>query len=452
MATLHLNGSVLIVKYLYDNNGSPYYQRRVPRDLVNRFGKTKLAIALDPAHGSPAIQVQRIARKHDALFKAFRNDPNLAVSEQKLAALTLLDNFGLSEGAAQERLDPRFDEAAIYDDQPHLSEFHDYLIDLQRDGKLTNVDKLAFRALQGPLPVSLSEMPQIYFEHHKRGSDPIWRKKQLQYWDKLVNFLGDIPAESVSRERAREYRAHREAQGLKSQSVQKDLNIVKAVFRVCIRELPLKITNPFDGLTATAHGMDAEKRPSLTLAELLTVIDSAVRRSDEIRRIALACALTGARIGEVVGLRKEDCKFSGKVPYVSFVEYGARRLKTRNSIRDVPVLPILLSELKRQVAECGDSGALFPRYNDMKSAPKASGASAAVNKWFREELEISKTAHSLRHSMADLLREAEVTEDLREELLGHGRQKSADNYGLGRSLDKKLGAVRAAYGLIESSE
>jgi hypothetical protein len=49
MATLQLNGSVLIVKYLYDNNGSPYYQRRVPSDLQVRFGRTKLAIGLDPA-------------------------------------------------------------------------------------------------------------------------------------------------------------------------------------------------------------------------------------------------------------------------------------------------------------------------------------------------------------------------------------------------------------------
>jgi len=451
MASLRINGSVLIVKYLYDNNGSPYYQRRVPDDLRNRFRKSKISIALDPANGIPAMQVQRLAKKHDLLFKALRNNPDQPLADEKLAALTLLDNFGLKPGDARERLDPRFDKAAEFDDQPHLSGFFDYLIELQREGRLTSSEKLALKAIQGPLPVSLSEMPEIYFEHHRRGSEPLWRKKQLQYWSKLVAFLGDVPAESVDRNKARAYRSHRESLGLKSQSVQKDLNIIKAIFGVCIRELPLSMDNPFDRLNSTGAGIDAEQRVPFTTEELRLVIDSACARSDEIRRIALTCALTGARLAEVVGLRKSDLKISGELPYFSLVNYGARRLKTRNSIRDVPMVPLLVNELQKQQKDSGGSEALFPRYNDMKLAPKASGASAAVNKWLRDELHIEKTAHSFRHSMADLLREAGVTEDLREELLGHGKQKASDNYGLGRSLDKKMNAMKAAYRLMKAS-
>ncbi len=448
MALLRVNGSVLIVKYLYDNNGSPYYQRRIPDDLRILFRKSKLSIALDPSNGPAAIQVQRLAKSHDALFRALRNNPDQPVAEEKLAAFALLDNFGLKPGDADYRLDSRFDEAARFDDQPHLSEFHDYIIDLKREGRLTKADKLAYKALQGPLPVSLSEMPRVYFDHHRRGSESVWRKKQLEYWEKLVDFLGDIPAESVDRDKARAYRSHRESLGLKSQSVQKDLNIIKAIFNVCIRELPLHIKNPFDGLNATGGGKDAQQRSPLTVEETKLLIESALMSSDEIRRIALTCALTGARIGEVVGLRKSDCNFAGKVPYLSFVEYGERRLKTRNSIRDVPIVPLLLSELKKQMlaSQCEES--LFPRYNSMTAAPRSSAASAAMNKWLKEALSIPKTAHSLRHTVADLLRNADVPEDLREELLGHGRQRSGDIYGLGASLRKKIDCLNQAFALI----
>ncbi len=444
MARFQFGGSVLIVKYLCDNNGRPYYQRRIPDDLRVRFGKKKLSIPLDPAQGAPAIQVQRLAKSHDALFKALRQDPNLSMTEEKLAALAILQQFGLEPGVGQQRLDPRFDEAAQYDDQPFLSEFHDELSELLRSGKFTNAHRLAYKALEGPLPILLSEMLPIYFEHHRRGAESVWKKKQEQYWQKLVHYFGDISALSVDREKARAYRSHRESLGLKSQSVQKDLNIVRAVFEVCIREVPLKMTNPFEGLSATAHGQDAKRREPFSLDELQRLVSAALHRSDDIRRIALACALTGARIGEIVGLRKCDCKFDVRVPYVEFVEYPNRRLKTANSVRKVPVVVPLRAELEKQLEEDTNSEALFPRYNRLEALLNASGASAAVNKWIRDDLGLHKTAHSLRHTMADLLREAGVTEDLREELLGHGRQKSADTYGLGRSLNLKIDALNAA--------
>jgi hypothetical protein len=41
MAVIQLLGQRLIVKYLYENHGSPYFQMRVPEDLCERFGGRK---------------------------------------------------------------------------------------------------------------------------------------------------------------------------------------------------------------------------------------------------------------------------------------------------------------------------------------------------------------------------------------------------------------------------
>ncbi|MGA1727827.1 MAG: hypothetical protein ACO38U_06175, partial [Burkholderiaceae bacterium] len=62
MAALELLGQRLIVKYLYDNHGSPYFQMRVPEDLFERFGRRKkISIARRVEDGRPSIEVQRLA-------------------------------------------------------------------------------------------------------------------------------------------------------------------------------------------------------------------------------------------------------------------------------------------------------------------------------------------------------------------------------------------------------
>ena len=90
MAKFIINQSTLIVKYLFNNHGQAWYQRRVPNDLQERLGRTKFNIKLDPAAGQPIALVQRLAKEHDALFKSLRDNPTLTIPEKKLAALAIL--------------------------------------------------------------------------------------------------------------------------------------------------------------------------------------------------------------------------------------------------------------------------------------------------------------------------------------------------------------------------
>lgn len=137
--------------------------------------KKTFSIALGPHQGSPAIQVQKLAKGHDALLKALREHPNLALTEERLATLALLQSFGLKPGAGNERLNP-WDPGAEFNDQPDLSDFHDFLIDSDRAGGLSRSEEFALKALQGPLPVLLSELPGVYFDIHARGQEEKFRK------------------------------------------------------------------------------------------------------------------------------------------------------------------------------------------------------------------------------------------------------------------------------------
>lgn len=446
MAKLQIHDTLLIVNYLTNNNGRPYYQRRIPADLQSRFGKQKFSIRLDPASGSPAIQAQRLAKSHDALFKALRLHPDLTLSEEKLAVIALLQNFGLEQGDANRRL-AFWEPAAKYDDTPHLNEFHDLLIEISRERDLTKVEHFALDALKSPLPVTLSELPEIYLDVHKRGKDEIFRKKTAEYWKKLMDYCGDMPLESFSREQAKGFKDHREAQGIKTQSIQKDINIIKAIFAAGIRELSLAIRNPFEHVSPANLGKDTSRKPVFDKDELKLIFERSLEQGDEIRRIILLQLFSGARLGEIVGLRKEDCKLDGKLPFMQFQEYGKRTLKNRNSARDVPLIPICVDLIRKQAGEAKGIY-LFPRYNDGKSAPKAGSASATINKWLSDNLEIEKTTHSFRHTMKDLFRNADITEDVSEQILGHGAQTISQRYGRGLAMAKRLEALEKALGLV----
>lgn len=447
MALLRLaNQTCLIVKYLYDNNGLTYFQIRIPNDLRVRFdGKTKIAIPLHQENGAPVIQVQRLGKSYKAIFRAMRADPNLGSSDQKLAALALLHKYDLKVGDGTVRLEP-WDPAAQYDDQPHLAPLLDEIIDISRERPLQEHEKLALRALQGPLPTTLSELLEVYFQNHKRGRDNAFRKATGVYWGKLVEFASDIPLEALDREKAKAYVHARLEEEVTRATVEKELKIFRAIINKGIKELNLKVSNPFLDITIPdGLGLESKERIKFTVEEHRTAIRAAIEANDELRTIVLVAAFTGCRIGEAVGLRVRDCHLTTETPHLSFEEYGARRLKTKNSIRRVPVLPPLKRALESQIGRLGDSEAIFPSYNDMENEPASDSASAAANKWLKKHASSHKTMHCFRHSVTDLLRNASVNEELRREITGGGRQFHADRYGEGVALENKYHALEIAF-------
>jgi integrase len=446
MAILTIGHSRLIVKYLYDNNGRPYFQIRVPDDLREQFGgKRKVSIPLREEDGAPAIQVQRLAANHKAMFKAMRKDPSLSMADQKVAALTLLQKFGLKEGDGEIKLEP-WEEGYQYDSQPHLNDFMDYIIEAKREGELTAVQQLAYRALKTKLPTSLSEMLPVYFDHHDKGKDLKYRKKTKHYWDRLLRYAGDISASQFDRQMANGYVVWRSRDDVTRATIIKEINILRAVFTTANGELSLGLPNPFEKIKIPKGvGRASVDREVATKDEIRLVIDTAKKSLDDIRMMAILLACTGCRFSEIVGLRTEDFKLHGDIAYIHITPYGKRSLKTKNSTRLVPLIDLARRALTGYLQKTRADGAVFPRYNNLNEAPSSDAANVVINDWIKSVLDEQKTTYAFRHAFIDLLRDAGVTEDVRTELTGQSRQVMEDRYGLGYSLERKLGAIRDAY-------
>lgn len=448
------NNSILNVKYLVDNNGSPYYQRGIPKDIRGRFGLSLIKLRLEPKPGnSLAKQVQTLSASHAALFESLRRNPDLIATKEKLLSL-LYAQYRTSIDRVEDGL---VDSAS--DEEEDLIDTETFLLShpaKEAAGRATAQDRMAYQVLQPTLPMVLSEALKIYFNNHPKGRSEAYRAAVGIHWNKLIEILGDVPLISLSRGQARKYRDVRLSQfkdrdckiPIKSTTVLREINQIKAVISRVFREEEIDMRNPFESLDIPGLGSDSKKRESLSAKELNLLINSAKGHLDEIRRIIVIQAYTGARISEIAGLRVSDF-IDKKIPYISICSYGERTLKTKQSERDVPLvgLALLAAQIQVTMLEKGET-VLFPRYCNKEGNVKSEAVSAVVNQYIRS-VGIDKTNHCLRHTMRDLLRDANITSDIAHELGGWGSQVIGDRYGKGFGMQAKQEAMIKGFSKIK---
>ena len=428
MAKLKIGTITIIVNGFSLNNGLPYFQRAIPTRHQARLGKKTIKIRLLEEHGIYALQCHRLTEQHNALFKAMDIDPLLTPTENKLAAIALLATHGLSPKDAKPIVSRPSDWVGTFDETPHINDFLD--AELPIGITHSSLALTARDALFNGLPVLLSEAFSVYLDNHKKSDDKRFQKAQKIHWDKLVNFTGDIALEAFARDQAKSFRDHRLQVGIKPVSVKREIATIKAIFEKTIVELSLTMKNPFENLTI--RGAEVEgRRPSFTKEELSKLIETAIIKDDERRRLFLCLALTGARLAEIVGLRKQDVEFDKEAIFI--VPHASRSLKTANSKRLVPMHPLARQALLKQI-ETSNSQYVFSSYASDVSV-NADSVSAMLKKWIASVLPgTTKTSHSMRHTMADLLREANAPDAIKNAIGGWSNTQSvAEHYGEGHS-------------------
>jgi len=442
MTKLKVGSITLIVNGYYINNGRPYFQRAVPADLRKRLGKSKIAIALKPEHGHVALQCQRLSEKWAALFKAMRNDPALTPSEVKQAAITKLALFGLKAGDGNYEMPMPYGHEGTYNTQPHLEAFEDAIeVDFRRGDPVAIA---AYEALRKPMPVLLSEAFAIYLDNHQKGNDSAFKDSQSQHWTKFIALTGDIPLITLNREHAKEYRDHRLNTGVKAATVKRELNTLMAIVNKAFAELTINQKNPFEQLTIhkTATNTSTEKQP-YSREEITKLLSQARALNDERRRIVIVLALTGARLAEIVGLRRKDVDLINNS--IQIASHESRSLKTSASARTLPLLPMALEAIEKQLSDhTGDF--VFPSYAS-KTEVKADSASAALNKWAKTIVnEPNRTMHSFRHALRDQLRAVNCPDAVSKAIGGWSEGNDvSSSYGLGYELDVKRKWLTKAY-------
>ncbi len=439
------NGTLTIaVKGYTVNNGLPYFQRAVPTALKQRFGKATIKIPLRAENGNFLVQCHRLYNSWSALFRAMAEDSSLVPPEIETAALLLVNQGGLKPGDGLNELTRPEGWTGSFDPTPHMSAFSDHLEEIF-SGKPNAVTNAAFRALQGPFPVRLSEAFAIYLDNHPKGGDRKFQESQRQHWEKLVALVGDKAVEQLTRQDARDYRDRRLEGGVAPSTVQREINVLRAVLNKAIREIPLNVKNQFEGLTVPHGNRNAKDREGYSRREVQQLVSQALLLDDERRRIVVVLALTGARLAEIVGLRKQDVDLRRGCLLIR--EHSSRSLKTPASKRDIPLLPIALEVVKRQL-EGSKGNFLFPSYAS-KTSVNSDGASAALNKWARK-LVAEKSMHSFRHTLRDQLRAVSCQEAISKEIGGWSSTHDVSvGYGTGYPDDLKRDWLARAYAWLK---
>jgi integrase len=150
---------------------------------------------------------------------------------------------------------------------------------------------------------------------------------------------------------------------------------------------------------------------------------------------------TGARLSEICNLRRPFIHVGPKdnIPHIRVRPVG-RQLKSKNAIRDVPLIGVALEAMRRN-----PDG--WPQYRD-----NAAAASKEINRWIKrllpadadviesdDENREGTCLYGLRHTFKDRLREVRAEDEMKVALMGQdvGNTGKTPDYGNGYSLEIK---------------
>jgi integrase len=179
------------------------------------------------------------------------------------------------------------------------------------------VDKEALRLLRGePKPILLSDALARYLSEHKRGQDSRFARDATRAIRGVLQTAGDKPLKAYTRDDARTIRdslalCHATA------TVRRRLGTIVAVFNHGRREFDISCGNPFEKLAIAREGLDAKTRLPFSRDEIARIAAACQKEDDDLRWIISLLLSTGARLGEIVGLRRADVILDCQVPHIA---------------------------------------------------------------------------------------------------------------------------------------
>ncbi|WP_417667580.1 site-specific integrase [Pseudidiomarina sp.] len=254
----------------------------------------------------------------------------------------------------------------------------------------------------------LSEVASEYLELKQIAPKPIELAVQA-----LCEVAGDRDISAYTRDDSKAFANLLQCRGNSSGTIRRRTNSICALLNYGFAELEIEKRNPFSRLIIKNEGQDRKKRGTFTKEQLQQGYEEALSSQSSIRLLMPILGETGCRLGEVVGLRVEDIDLDQEVIHIR--PNPMRRLKTTGSERSLPLVGYGLEAMREALRQSGD-GWLYPRYIH-EDGCRATHASNALNKWLKARFD-GLTAHSLRHTMRDRLREVEAPLELIDQIGG----------------------------------
>lgn len=415
------------------------YRRRVPkrlkqviskREFKKKLGATEReGLAAYPAfHASVERQIKdadrKIALGQAADRGALTDKEAFRVAAERVSDMALEGVPWLVRQELADHFLEKYDRDPDTLDPVGVSDVDRHYVNIVRNGA---------EALPEPSPTT-EDARKLYIEEKLGGEDSEENIKTVQrvnrVFSALREALGKDPAlSSLKREDARTVRDHMLSQVKsngevkKPSSVKRELSIIKAALNHAIKEMDLvgKAVNHFNDLEIPTKGApqnEGRERDPLPPKVLHGVRTGIIERANsDLSRIWRVLEGTGCRLAEVSGLRVEDVDADGELPHIRVEWHENRRVKTKASIRHIPLVGDALEAVKDALNDANNGPMLFPRY---AHAGGPTAASKSLMKYVRKVSDNKKhVVHSLRHNMSDNLMLAGVDERTANLILGH---------------------------------
>ena len=371
-------------KYLYQKRDVFYFSKQVPRDLKHHYAKDRIVVSL----------------KTKSIKEAYHLSQNMLLKLNQYWFTLRINNNDITIIPTQ--------------------------VTQQNSPK---------RA-QNP---TLSDALQTYFKLKGVGKGEIFFRASRRAVKDVIYLLKDRSLDAYSTTDAAHFRDHLMSRGLVTSTVKRVFAIIRAIINLSIQEHGLSCKNAFSK-TYIPDLEDAIKRQPIPIEIIRKIQKECVLVNDPNRWLIALISDTGMRLSEALGLRVEDLQIENKVPYVSIEPNSARKLKTKSSKRQIPLVGLSFWAAQQIVKNVNDEFA-FPHYT-IKDYCHTNSASAALNKWLKSRVPDLCVIHSFRHSMRDRLREINCPSEVIDEIGGWSNHNMGNKYGLGFKILQKYEWVK----------
>ncbi len=478
------------IPYVEKITGSPNlrYKRRVPPDVRGVLGVTLWTESLGTASEREAARLASVLRvKHDREIDAARGVLALAPEErERIDAAGGIAGF-LQDLDEQARDAKRLDSESEYmrdvaglrpietafgvwrdpvevsgddDDAPDPIKARIKIAALEAEAQAIR-DQLArdavLTAKVGPLhptPPALAETLEALpadgdratlgtiLELWKAAKRPVAANQFEVPVREFEQLHGQRLLPQIQKKHVRQFRDHLAKSELRESTAAKHFRCIKTLLKHAVSEGFLE-NSPAEGIQwqhekKKVSESGAEARRTLTVSEikaLLAKVDSLPkdRVKQDVAWFSKLLLWTGARPEEIAQSSPTDVAELHGVWCLRIHDAGDRKLKNRSSMRDVPIHPKLIESGFLAFVDARKGGEL------LFSSLKADGRGRVYQRMQRRLSRLIRgvisdervVPYSFRHTFRDMLRVAEVPQDVGDRLMGHtspGR-KISEGYG-----------------------
>lgn len=213
----------------------------------------------------------------------------------------------------------------------------------------------------------------------------------------------------------------------------KKWSLLNALFNTAVNNRLLPVS-PMAGITLPKPKMPSLPRDLFTQADLERLFAHVKADSEEWWAMRLGL-YTGARLGELTQLRREDVVDLDGILHLKITGEDGKAVKNANSVRFVP--------LHRQLLTDGFAQWIEKKTGNLFSRPEPP-MSKVVNRRIRSAgiTEKGKVFHSFRHTFKSGCRSAGLDEDTHDRLTGHTSNHVGRKYGQHLALKEAIDKVR----------